>query len=61
MIDEWKLNKRDELDTGFDNLEETLGDEAPMAKVEFDKDLGHVIASDGSDYRNMKARKVMII
>ena len=32
-IDEWKLLKKNELETGFDNLEEKLGDQVMMEKV----------------------------
>ena len=57
FINEWKLKKIDELETGFDNFEDTLGDEASMVKVEHDKYLGDIIAADGTNDRNIKARK----
>ena len=57
FINEWKLKKIDELETGFDNLDDILGDDALMAKVEYDKYLGDIIAADGTNDRNIKARK----
>ena len=57
FIDNWKLEKKDELKTGYDNLEEILGEEAPMEKVNHDKYLGDVIASDGSNFKNIQTRK----
>ena len=32
FIDEWKLLKKNELETGFDNLEDKFGDEVMMEK-----------------------------
>ena len=49
FIDNWKLVKKDNLKTGYENLEEVLGDEAPMEKVSFDKYLGDLISEDGSN------------
>ena len=37
FIDEWKLLKKNKLETGFDNLDEKLGDEVMMEKVHQEK------------------------
>ena len=57
FIDNWKLVKNDNLTTCYENLEEVLGDEAPMEKVSFDKYLGDLISADGSNDKNIQARK----
>ena len=57
FIDNWKLVKKDNLKTGYENLEEVLGDEAPMEMVSFDKYLGDLISADGSNDKNIQARK----
>ena len=57
FIDEWKLLKKNKLETGFDNLDEKLGDEVMMEKVHQDKYLGDIIAADGTNERNIQARK----
>ena len=56
-IDEWKLLKKNELETGFDNIEEKLGDEVMMEKVHQDKYLGDIVAADGTNDSNVQAKK----
>ena len=57
FIDNWKLVKKDNLKTGYENLDEVLDDEAPMEDVSFDKYLGDLISADGSNDKNIKARQ----
>ena len=56
FIDNWKLEKKNEMDTGIESLEDVLEDEAKMEKVNSDKYLGDIITADGTNDKNVKAR-----
>ena len=56
-IDKWEVTKCDEAKTGFKNLkDEYLGDHK-LESVDKEKYLGDVIATDGTNMKNVTARK----
>ena len=55
-IDEWKLEKRDELKTGIDNLKDVLGNPHKIDNVLDDKYLGDVLSVDGKNTKNIEAK-----
>ena len=55
-IDEWKLVKKDELETGFENLEDVLGEPHKLENVQYDKYLGDVISVDGKNTKNIAGK-----
>ena len=57
FIDQWEFRKVNQLETGFSNLEEYLGEAYKMENVDSDKYLGDLISADGSNLKNILARK----
>ena len=55
-IDEWKLEKKDELQTEIDNLEDVLGNPHKIDNVLDDKYLGDVLSVDGKNTKNIVAK-----
>ena len=55
-IDEWKLEKRNETETGIDNLMDVLADDCKIEMAEAEKYLGDVISVDGRNTKNIEAK-----
>ena len=55
-IDEWKLEKHDEMKTGVDNLVDVLTDEHKIEVASDEKYLGDIISVDGKNSKNIAAR-----
>ena len=55
-IDEWKLEKRNETETGVDNLIDVLADDCKIEMAEAEKYLGDVISVDGRNTKNIEAK-----
>ena len=55
-IDEWKLEKHDEMMTGVDNLVDVLTDEHKIEMSSDEKYLGDIISVDGKNSKNIAAR-----
>ena len=55
-IDEWKLEKKDELKTCVDNLVDVLVDQHKIENVTHEKYLGDIISVDGQNTKNIEAR-----
>ena len=56
FIDEWKLQKKDELKTGLKNLEDVLSELYKIEVATEDKYLGDIISVDGKNTKNIQAR-----
>ena len=56
FIDEWKLQKKDELKTGLENLEDVLSELYKIEVATEDKYLGDIISVDGKNTKNIQAR-----
>ena len=56
FIDEWKLEKKDELETGLDNLVDVLVDQHKIENSTEEKYLGNIISIDGKNSKNIEAR-----
>ena len=56
-IDEWKLEKKDELKTGVENLVDILVDQHKIENVTQEKYLGDIITTDGKNTKNIEARE----
>ena len=57
FIDEWKLIKKDELQTGIENLVDAQVDDHKLESVQDDKYLGDIISVDGNNKKNIAAKK----
>ena len=55
FIDEWKLQKKDELKTGVENLEDVLSELYKIEVATEDKYLGDIISVDGKNTKNIQA------
>ena len=56
-IDSWGLKKNDEEKTGLENLDDVHLGQYKIESVEEEKYLGDIISSDGSNLKNVVARK----
>ena len=56
-IDEWKLEKKDKLKTGVENLVDILVDQHKIENVTQEKYLGDIITTDGKNTKNIEARE----
>jgi hypothetical protein len=56
FIDEWKLEKKNEIETGVDNLVDVLADEYKIEVAEEEKYLGNMISVDGKNTKNVEAK-----
>ena len=54
-IDQWKLVKKDELETGVENQVDALSDEHKVEMVDDEKYLGTIISFDGKNTKNIDA------
>ena len=55
-IDEWRLEKKDNLKTGIENLVDILVDEHKIEQASEEKYLGDIISIDGKNTKNIAAR-----
>ena len=55
-IDEWKLAKKDELETGIENLVDVETEDHKIESSSDEKYLGDVISVDGKNTKNITAR-----
>ena len=56
FIDEWKLTKKDELNTGINNLEDVLDEHYKIDNIIDDKYLGDMLSVDGRNTTNISAK-----
>ena len=55
-IDQWKLEKKDSMETGIENLEDVQTNEHKIEMVEEEKYLGTIISVDGSNLKDIEAK-----
>ena len=60
-IDSWGLKKSDEAETGLENLDDVHLGQYKIEGVEEEKYLGDIISSDGSNMKNVVARKTSLL
>ena len=53
QINNWGIEKRSEIMTGFENLSYVQIDDYNLEKVEKEKYLGDVISADGTNTKNV--------
>ena len=56
FIDEWKLKKKDERETGLDNLVDVLVDQRKIKHFIEEKYLGSIISTDGKNTKDIEAK-----
>ena len=61
FIDEWKLVKKDELQTGIENLVDKQDGIHKLESVQDDKYLGDIISVDGRNSKNIGAKKAKAV
>ena len=56
-VDSWKLLKKDENESGIKNIKDVFGGDFKMESKEAAKYLGDIIATDGSNVKNVESRR----
>ena len=57
QINNWGIEKKSEIMTGFENLSDVQVDDYKLEKVENEKHLGDVISADGTNTKNVVSRQ----
>jgi hypothetical protein len=56
-VDDWKMKKVKEYETGIRNLEDVFDGDFPMEEVQDEKYLGDILTNDGTNTKNVESRK----
>ena len=57
FVDDWRMEKIDEFETGIRNLKDVFNGDYAMEGVEDEKYLGDLLTTDGTNTKNVESRK----